>query len=735
MKKLFFLFFPMIIFSQEVPIGHWKNYQSYNSASHISESDERIYCVSSEGIYYVNKDDNSINRLSKINGLSDVSVKKSDYDKTTNTLIITYENCNIDLVQENSIINISDIKRKEITGKKTINNIYTKNGIAYLSCSFGLVLLDLINYEVIDTYQIGFENEFVEVKGCVIKSDTIFAASNNKIYYASTYSTELFDYTSWSILPGHTNYNEIQNILASEFVLLIDTGRTTKASYSNNSFVLIHENEIAIYSNDTMSKTILTNINFSKPKYAHIDNQNSIWIADSVNGLLKIEDMQYAGSHNPQGPVSNKIYSLEFYEEKLYVCHGGHSNFGQNLLINEGVSIKNYSDDWRNNDRWFLGNARDILGVAVKNDKEYYASWYHGVSFVDKNTFIKKYGFNNTNGALDTTYYSNNRIRISDLKFDNAGNLWGLSSEVNHPLFVKTTNEEWYSFSMNQGVVDLFFDDLIIDYWGQKWGVIGRGGGVFVYNNNNTIGDSSDDQFNILTTSSGEGKLPSQMTYCIAEDLNNDIWVGTDNGVGVFYNPELVFTGYNFDAEQILIQEGDYGQYLLSEEKVKCIVVDGANRKWIGTEESGVFLLSEDGTREIIHFTEKNSPLPSNNIIDISINDESGEVYIGTLKGLVSYRSNATSASVNQSKTHVFPNPVRENYHGDIAIGGLTLNANIKITNIEGELVYEGVSYGGQAIWNGKDKNNQRVSTGVYLVFSVDPTGKEKAISKIMFIK
>ena len=275
---------------------------------------------------------------------------------------------------------------------------------------------------------------------------------------------------------------------------------------------------------------------------------------------------------------------------------------------------------------------------------------------------------------------------------------------------------------------------MLIDSWGQKWGVLGRDGGLFVYNDNNTIDNPADDQYKILNTAIGNGALPTTSVFSIAEDLDGEIWVGTDKGIGVFYNPSSVFSGGNFDAQQILIQEGDYGQYLLSEEKVKCITIDGANRKWIGTEKSGVFLLSEEGTEEILHFTTENSPLFSNNIIDIAINPENGEVFIGTEKGLISYRSDATEGATTQEKTHVFPNPVRKSYSGPIAISGLVADANIKITDIDGNLVFEDFAKGGQAIWNGKNKNGERASTGVYLVFSTDINGIEKTVSKILFI-
>lgn len=232
----------------------------------------------------------------------------------------------------------------------------------------------------------------------------------------------------------------------------------------------------------------------------------------------------------------------------------------------------------------------------------------------------------------------------------------------------------------------------------------------------------------------GSGNLPSMQTYSLAQDLEGTIWVGTDKGVAVFYSPDLVFTNFNYDAQQILITEGNYGQYLLSEEKVKCITVDGANRKWIGTENSGVFLLSKDGQEEILHFTKKNSPLFSNNVVDIAINPNNGEVFMATENGVMSYRSDATEGPSNQAKTKVFPNPVRENYNGPIAISGLVNEARVKITDVSGELVFETIANGGQAIWSGKNKFDERVATGVYLVFSVNAFGEEEMVSKILFI-
>ncbi len=733
MKKLLLFILPVCVFSKDVSIGSWKNYLSYNSGSFLCEANDKIYCVASNGLYYVDKEESTINRLSKTTGLSDISVNKIAYNEELNVLIVVYNNCNIDLIKNGVITNISDIKRKEIAGIKEIKNIDLNGNIAYLSSTFGLILLDLEKKEIKDTYNIGDSNGLYDVNACSFLGDSIYAATTNGVFVAYLNSPLLSDYNNWSKL--NINETRYDDLLVFNNQLVGDFFDSVVSISSNNERLLTVEKEKIIISSANQGDDILASDYFISLKYAIIDSEEKIWIADSVNGLLKFTYNEFEARLVPEGPVRNEIYSLEFQEEKLYQCHGGHANFGINALINDGVSVKNKYDEWVNFDRYDLGNCRDVLEVAVYKGSEFYASWYHGISEMKDGTHVTKYGFANTGGALDTTYYSNNRIRISDIKFDDNGNMWALSSEVNHPLAVKTRQGDWYSFNIGLNQVDLFLDDLLIDDYNQKWGVLARGNGLFVYNDNNTISDLSDDEYKKINTSVGSGNLPSMQTYCVEKDFNGEVWVGTDKGVAVFYNPEAVFTGFNFDSEQILITEGDYGQYLLSEERVKCIYIDGANRKWIGTEKSGIFLLSENGQEEILHFTEENSPLLSNNIVDITMNNESGEVFIGTSKGLISYRSDATKGVTTQSSTEVFPNPVHENYYGPIAIRGLINNAFVKITDIAGDIVYQTTANGGQAIWNGLNKNNEKASTGVYLVFSTDELGNETMVSKILLIK
>tara|TARA_X000000368_G_scaffold418521_1_gene418557 strand:- start:1229 stop:3436 length:2208 start_codon:yes stop_codon:yes gene_type:complete len=734
MKKLILLLFPLFLQAQDVPIGNWKDYLTYNSASYIAEAENRMYCVASGGLFYIDKEDNTINRMSKVTGLSDIDIKQVAYSEELNITIITYENCNLDLIKNNKIINISDVKRKEITGIKSINNITLKGETAYLSCSFGLVLLDLEKEEIRDTYHIGDSIRMYEVNGCALLGDSIITATSEGLFYANANSQTLSDYNNWSALPAHTNEETYDNIIiANNFITGDYFFDLISISYNNNTLIKTKFDRVGI-NKDNGAYTELTHSKFENIKYALIDNEEVLWIADSVNGILKFSNLEYKENYIPDCPKESRIFSLNFFNGKLYISHGGHINFGA-FWNKNGASVMNQFGSWRNYDYYELKNARDIVDVAEYGNKTYFASYYNGVVEAVEGEIIERYSYANTNGGLDTidNWQNDYQMAIADLKFDDNGNLWGLVSGVDNPIFVKTTDNNWLNFSLPTSH-NFHFDEILIDDFNQKWGIMGRKNGLFVFNDNNTLENSLDDQSKLLNMNLGNGNLPSLNVYCFANDLGGEIWVGTDKGVTVFYSPGTVFSGENFDAQQILIQEGEYGQYLLSEETVKCITIDGANRKWIGTEKSGVFLLSEDGLDQILHFTAENSPLFSNNIIDIAINPENGEVFIGTEKGLISYRSDATKGKATQIQTHVFPNPVRESYNGPIAINGLISNANIKITDIDGNLVFEGYAKGGQAIWNGKNKSGDRASTGVYLVFSTDSNGLNKAVSKILFV-
>ena len=437
---------------------------------------------------------------------------------------------------------------------------------------------------------------------------------------------------------------------------------------SPNKGYLVNENGITEkYSNDL--------IRFVSDIYTSGD---TTWFADNANGLVKKVFFNWQKFY-PIGPVTKDVYSIDVNNSHFWVATGGIDSWN-NANVKEGV-FGATTTLGQNYQKLFRGKRCCRCCLQPFNSNEaFIATWNEGViqlnwSNINSNfEKIEKYNHLNTNGHLgtlnqDTSSAIYGWIRVKSIVFDNAGNLWGANSQVNNPLFVRKPNGDWHSFSFNStNTTNTHLGDIIIDNIGQKWVVVPSGVGLVVYNDNNTIEDVQDDQDRILNSALGSGNLPSTSVYSLAKDRDGEIWVGTNKGVAVFYNPENVFTGNDFDAQQILVTVDGYVEYLLANETVTAIAVDGANRKWLGTQNAGIFLVSPDGTEQIHHFTEENSPLFSNTITDIAINNQTGEVYIGTSKGLISYISDATQGYESHQNVTVYPNPVRPEFNGPLLL-------------------------------------------------------------------
>ena len=361
----------------------------------------------------------------------------------------------------------------------------------------------------------------------------------------------------------------------------------------------------------------------------------------------------------------------------------------------------------------------------------YIGTYWGGIIEKEEDNFTI---YNETNSSLRGADGDDLRERVAGLAFDRENNLWVANHGALKPISVWKADGTWKSFSTpsNNGL-----RHIVVDEVGYKWAAIdGTGQGLLVFDDGGTIDVAGDDQFRIISSTNSE--LPDNNVLSIAVDLEGSVWIGTANGVAVVNCGTLAIEN-DCPVSKIIFEENiidDENEYLLKGEEVNAIAIDGANRKWFGTS-NGVFLISEDGKEQIAFFNEDNSPLFDNNVISLGINSSDGEVFIGTNKGVLSYRSDAVKGSVlNNSNAYAFPNPVRPEYHGTIAVKGLAENADVKITDVSGQLIYETQALGGQAVWDGRDYNGRRASTGVYLVFSTS-TNRENPntlVTKILFV-
>jgi ligand-binding sensor domain-containing protein len=428
---------------------------------------------------------------------------------------------------------------------------------------------------------------------------------------------------------------------------------------------------------------------------------------------------------------------MDVMDGNLWLVPGGITGTWNNTW--RTARVFNFIDEqWNVFDPWntpALDSLRDMVAVTIDPmdpGKVYASSWSRGlVEFTDEQfTTI----FDLTNSSFNPHMTEGVPVaKIGQTAFDNEHNLWVVNSGAENILSVRYNDGTWQDFNLGTSSQGVDVMKIIVDSYNQKWLVprttATNSNYIFVFDENGTGGKT----VRALRSGSGFGNLPGTTVFAVAEDLEGEVWVGTDEGIAVFYNPGGVISE-NADAERILVDFDGYVQYLLETETVKAIAVDGANRKWIGTERAGVFLLSSDGQDQIYNFTEENSPLLSNNITCITINDDNGEVFFGTAKGLISYRGTATPGGPTNSDVYAYPNPVKKGYTGVIAIKGLVQNASVKITDVNGQVVYETRAEGGQAIWDGYNFDGRKANSGVYMVFITDSDGSEKMVTKILFL-
>jgi hypothetical protein len=751
--------------SQGIAINEWRTHLPFSSCYSVTEGTDKIYCATKYAVFSYDKQDQSIERLTKVNALSDIGVSRIQFNKTLNMLVVAYSNGNIDLLENGSVTNISDIKRKAMPGSKIINNILFVGNKAYLSCGFGIVLLDLTKKEIKDTYYIGPTGSHIEVFDMTYDGEKLYAATESGVYEAEINNPFLSNYQSWTKhteMPnpdGKFNYivyfkdNLLVNYAGAAFSTdTIYTYNGLQWTYFNKSYsatrcrlnvfgdklVVVNDGDVEIF--DTTFASIQKIYDYSPgipfPRDMILDNDNVCWIADQNYGLVKNWLTWNYLKITPNGPGTTNVTAMSVEGSKLWVAPGGHNDTWNNVYNRDGV-FSFYDETWNTYNKSntpALDTIYDFISIAVdpSNPSKIYAgSWSRGLlQFTDQSlTAI----YTQNNSSLQTKQDSVT-VQIGGICFDKDNNMWVANSGVSKAISVRTAAGSWRAFDFNGIVNGNEVGNIIVDEFNQKWAILPRNNGILVFNDNNTISNTSDDKSKKLTTSLGVGNLPSSNIFSIAKDRDGEIWVGTDKGVAVFYTPENVFSGSGFDSQQILVDQGGHIQPLLESEIVTAIAVDGANRKWIGTQRAGVFLVSADGTEQLLHFTEEDSPLLSNTINCITIDQITGEVFFGTGKGIISFKYTSTKGEETFSDVYAYPNPVRENYYGTIAIKGLVTDADVKITDITGTLIYKTIAEGGQAVWNGKNFEGERAHTGVYLVFASNADGTETLVTKILFI-
>lgn len=762
MKKIV-LYFLLINFSQNSFAQEnlsWQGYFSYNEIKDVSASATAVFAASENALFSKNVLTNVIKTTNTIDGLSGQTISSIYYSETSNKTLVGYENGLIIAINETdgSLLKVVDIINKQLPPNiKKINHFMEIDGIVYVSCDFGVVQFNLATMQFGDTYFIGDNGAEIIVNQTAVYNGFIYAATNSGIRRAAVTNKNLIDFRQWeTIATGNwssvlvfgadlyaingAGYLHKFDSVSNTFVGFIVLAQPSFDARSTGNYLIITtRNSVYIYNNQmALVRQINTNqITNSNPLFSCATIiGDSIFIGTKENGLI-VAALSSAGffeNITPLGPSRNNIFSLQATATSLWAVYGDYTaDYNPYPLDTYGISKFN-ANGWLNIPYKDVLGAQSLTRILVNpsNENEVYASsFFSGLLKLEND--IPKILYNQTNSGLESltfvgpTYID---IRINGTAFDKSGNLWVTNSRIKNGLKVLKTSGQWQSYAMD-GILespnDNNFGTIAIDKNGTKW-LSTNSDGVVGFN-------ESTNTFKKITAGSDTGNLPSSNVSTVAIDTRNQLWIGTTKGLRVLPNIGNFQTEDQMKANPIIILEDNLAQELLFEQFITDIAVDGANNKWIGTADSGLFFVSPNGQETKYHFTVNNSPLPSNVINDVAINNLTGEVFIATSKGLVSFKGTATTANDDLSKVYVYPNPVRPEYTGTVKIAGLLDKANIKITDIEGNLVYETTSEGGTIEWDTTAFGKYKVASGVYMIFISAQDGVETKVKKVMIIR
>jgi hypothetical protein len=693
------------------PIGSWRAHFSNESINQVVKGDQ-TYVASTNQIIQIDAN-KQINYHNTTTGLHATGIHKIAWHPIENQLVIAYKNSQIDIVKGDQVTLIDDIQLTSLYADKKINDLIVFNNNAYLACNFGIVMIDLLKKEIKSTLFPNNNRQSVKVLQTLPFQNKLFALTENGIW-----STILGQNNSWSqentvgisgiknmfVFKNQLYFNNQQKIYPYQSniaIYQINTGTIETIAVDEDRILagITYQNKGALIQfNINQTNTVVIDSNVLIQPVGILKDGNTIWVADLGKGLYeKNEQSKWTALG---GPLSNAFGSNAFSNQQILMSYGankigisslnekGWSNLTQiqNLKINyvEAVSIDPIDQSW-----WMgMGNQLIHYDLNKKIIEEILPSTFNGA--------------------------------IKSIQQKTDGQIVLLKEGFG---IVSKEGGKWNSYPMQTGFSSNNLKKILVDKNDLSW-IIGpkqQGIVLFQKQNNQAV-------WRQLNRGKGSGNLPSMEVTAITEDRDGSIWVGTDNGIAIFQCNSI---NEACDAYLPIVQSNGFNGYLFQRETIYSISIDGANRKWIGTD-NGAWLISKDGTEVLKHFTTENSPLPDNTVLSIGIEPTDGDVFFFTKNGIISYKGEATESAKSQTAIKIYPNPIAPNYNGPIIIKNLVENALVKITAINGQLMMQTRALGGQAVWNGRDQYQQKVASGIYLIFVRDDMGNEKAVGKIL---
>jgi ligand-binding sensor domain-containing protein len=772
MKKIVTLFavlFSLVSFSQVDYSDQWEDFFSYNSIKDIAFSDTVLYALADNAVFTYDIHTEEIEKLSSVNGLSGETTSVIYYNETFNRLVIGYENGLIEVVDQDGAVTVSpDIVNFNQSGLKRINAIYQYNNQLLLATSFAIIVYDIERLEFGDTYFIGPGSSSVNVNDITVLNNEIYAATDSGIFVANIDGGSLLDANNWEqrftgdfkhILTFNTSVytstnNEVFRLNGNTQQSVLSYGETIsgisssedRLTVSLRSRVNVYDTSLGLLGSNTSSSLFDFSLN------AAMIQSGVLYMATQEFGVLigQLNSQSYKEVH-PEGPLLNQVFSIEANNNSLWVVYGGYDATYTPSQIRQGYSYFN-GVNWENVPYSPSDPFGDLVHVTIdkNSDNRVFISSFGDTGAVNSkltgglyelvdNQIVRFY--NHLNSPLEDIVPDNpNRVtvRVSGTAFDREGNLWVTNLISNNRLKKLSPSGTWTSFDINELYLDNKpgMGEVVIDNTNTAW-ITTRRNGVFAFNENGS-------RKRALTTEPTKGNLPNAFTRTMALDKNNRLWIGTLSGLVVFSNPSSIFDANVYDAQPVIILDEGIPKKLLGDQTINSIKVDGANNKWFGTDNAGALYTDPSGQTTLANFNKDNSPLPSNKILKIAVDEFSGKVYFATDKGIVVYNSDVAPFGDTLGEVYAYPNPAL-NSNTTVTIAGrngtnIPRGTNVKILDVSGNLVHETnviegqEVQGGKVVWNKRNLAGQKVASGIYIVLLVTEDGSETSTTKIAVV-
>ncbi len=746
-----------ISLAQGIPaIGQWRDHLPMRNVLSLAVDESTIVAGTAFGYFAYKPETKEIFTQTKSNGLSQVDLRLLSKHPNSDVFILAYQNADIDLVKGDQIKNLPDLLKSSIQEDKTINHINWVGDDAYLSTHLGIVVVNTQREEIKNTFRFGQNGTSIKVYQTALLSGVLYAATEKGLYSAQLSSPSLNDFRSWTAINVFGSSHAIQRVLNWNNQLVLQRNDSLFIN-KNGEWSFLYANQKLITTLELVNKQLLIgqtdqgkgsislidpvtlNVNVTNSSYltlpkAAVFLNGTIWVGDETNGLINISDANEMPVF-PETPAGLANGEGVYINQEILIAAGRLNDQTLQFAFKEGFySFKNDSwNSFNSTNSSAIDSLRGVVGITnVPVTGSVFAGADNGgLLEITKDNIAILY---KQNSFLSPVFNDPLRFSIGGLVTDRDQQLWLTNNGAPQGLIVRKKDGAVQKFTVPFSYTNFGLSKLIVDDQNRKWIVAANADGLFCFDHGISIENIADDRWRHFKQGLGRGNLPSNKVTSIAVDRNGFIWVGTDKGIALIQCGDDLFSSGTCEAVLPVVQQDNFAGRLLAEEQINDIEVDGADRKWIATN-NGVWLLSADGQQVIHRFTAFNSKLLNNVVSSIVIHQGTGEVFFMTQKGICSYRGSAIAPVEVMKKPFVFPNPVPPGFSGTIAIRDLPENAWVSITELDGRVVYKTRSLGGQAIWNGKNYKGERMSSGTYLIIVSNEFNTQQVAGKIFFLK